>query len=100
VADCGNVGGSRERTYLGACATNGMVPLTRNGGVGVGLPPSQASWWPPHPFPLSFRKQTTAPKNGAELRIIAAVKKKTPGRGWGIGDGCCWSRNRRGGRPP
>ena len=33
------VGGSRERTYAAACATNKMVPLTRNGGVGVGLPP-------------------------------------------------------------
>ena len=33
------VGGSRERTYAAACATNEMVPLTRNGGVGVGLPP-------------------------------------------------------------
>ena len=27
-----------ERTYAGACATNGMVPLTGNGGVRVGLP--------------------------------------------------------------
>jgi len=39
-----------ERTYAGACATNVMVPLTRNGGVAGGAAAiSEASWRHPHP---------------------------------------------------